>query len=255
MLQSAGMSTDTTGIDVTDVKVDAPLIAQPDESTHLFRVSATADWGARAISMSIFSVDSKGKRTRSHATLETRIFPEQRWLDEWRRNTHLILSRIEALNHGIHSGESHKLKRGMVYKLFGAVVVYSSDYQGMKEVILDSERLEAVSTVNFRVGDGGFAVNPRWIDSLGGIAGFIMNGNDAVDSEKQVFINHGWERLRIAETLDATKTYYAYNRMQLIEKTLYAGDTYILHDGRIVAIFEGVKVGVTCYHLISISRR
>ncbi|KAK3303871.1 polyketide synthase [Chaetomium strumarium] len=241
MLQGAGMSTETTGIDVTDVKVDAPLIAQPDESTHLFRVSATADWGARSISMSIYSVDGNGKRTRSHATLDARIFPEQRWLDEWRRNTHLILSRIEALNQGIHSGESHKLKRGMVYKLFGAIVVYSSDYQGMKEVVLDSERLEAVSTVNFQVGDGGFVVNPRWIDSLGGIAGFIMNGNDAVDSEKQVFINHGWERLRIAERLDATKTYYAYNRMQLVEKTLYAGDTYILHEGRIVAIFEGVK--------------
>lgn len=242
MLESAGLSSLTTGIDVADVKVDAPLIAQPTESTHLFRVSATADWSVSSISMSIFSVNHSGKRTRSHATLEARLFPEQRWLDEWRRNTHLILSRIDALNQGIHSGESHKLKRGMVYKLFGAMVVYSRDYQGMKEVVLDSERLEAVSTVNFQVDEGGFAVNPRWIDSLGGIAGFIMNGNDAVESDKQVFINHGWERLRIAEKLDPTKSYYAYNRMQLVEKTLYAGDTYILHEGRTVAIFQGVKV-------------
>jgi iterative type I PKS product template protein len=241
MLEGADMSSQTTGIDVTDVKVDAPLIAQPTESTHLFRVSATADWSASSVSMSIFSVDNSGKRTRSHATLEARLFPEQRWLDEWRRNTHLILSRIEALNQGIHNGESHKLKRGMVYKLFGAVVVYSRDYQGMEEVVLDSERLEAVSTVRFQVDGGGFAVNPRWIDSLGGIAGFIMNGNDAVESDKQVFINHGWERLRIAEKLDPAKTYYAYNRMQLVEKTLYAGDTYILHEGRTVAIFQGVK--------------
>ncbi|GAB1317688.1 hypothetical protein MFIFM68171_07898 [Madurella fahalii] len=241
MLQGPGLSPLTTGIDVADVKVDAPLIAQPTESTHLFRVSATADWSTSSISMSIFSVDSNGKRTKTHARLEAHVFPEQRWLDEWRRNTHLILSRIEALIQGIHSGDSHKLKRGMVYKLFGAVVEYSRDYQGMKEVVLDSGQLEAVSTVKFQVDDGGFAVNPRWIDSLGGIAGFIMNGNDAVESDKQVFINHGWERLRISEKLDPAKTYSAYNRMQLVEKTLYAGDTYILHEGRTVAIFQGVK--------------
>lgn len=41
-------------------------------------------------------------------------------------------------------------------------------------------------------------VNPLWVHSLGGIADFIMNGNDAVESKKQVFINHGRERLRIA---------------------------------------------------------
>lgn len=40
------------------------------------------------------------------------------------------------------------MKRGMVYKLFGAVVEHSKEYQGMEEVVLDSERPEAVSTVN-----------------------------------------------------------------------------------------------------------
>ncbi|KAK0718470.1 polyketide synthase [Lasiosphaeria miniovina] len=241
MLQGPGLSLSTTGLDVTDVKVDSPLIAQPTETTHLFRVSAKADWRRKSITMSLFSVNAAGKRTTSHVVLEVRVFPEQQWVKEWKRNTHLISSRIEALNQGINSGNSHKLKRGMVYKLFGALVDYSKEYQGMSEVVLDSEKLEAVSTVHFQIGEDGFDVNPRWIDSLGGIAGFIMNGNDAVESKKQVFINHGWERLRIAEKLDAAKTYTAYNRMQLVEKTLYAGDTYVLHEGTIVAIFEGVK--------------
>ncbi|KAG8408393.1 Type I Iterative PKS [Metarhizium acridum] len=241
MLQGPGLSPSTTGLDVADVKVDAPLIAQPAEKEHLFRVSAKAVWSENTITMSIFSVNSKGQRTTSHANLEVRVVPEQRWIDHWKRNTHLIMSRIEALNQGINGGNSHKMKRGMVYKLFGAVVEYSKEYQGMEEVVLDSERLEAVSTVKFQVAEDGFVINPRWMDSLGGIAGFIMNGNDAVESKKQVFINHGWERLRIAEKLDQAKTYYAYNRMQRAEKTMYVGDTYVLHEGRIVAVVEGVK--------------
>lgn len=175
--------------------------------------------------------------------------PQQRWINEWKRNTHLITSRIEALDQSIcsDSGESHMIKRGMAYKLFGAIVQYGKEYQGMSEVILDSNRLEAVATVQLQVGQEGFALNPKWIDSLGHIAGFIMNANDAVDSRTQVFINHGWERMRVAEPISENKTYRAYNRMQLIEGTSYAGDTYILEGGRIVAIFEGVRVCSATY--------
>jgi len=67
-----------------------------------------------------------------------------------------------------------------------------------------------------------------------------MNGNDNHDASDHVFINHGWERLRIAEHLDARKTYRAYNRMHHIEKTTYAGDTYVLDGDRIIAVYEGV---------------
>ncbi|KAK3331714.1 polyketide synthase, partial [Cercophora scortea] len=241
MLQGPGLAAETTGLDIADVKVDASLVAQPTETSHPFRVSAKADWETNVITMSIYSINSNGKRTTSHATMDVRVTPNHCWSSEWKRSTHLVTSRIDALNQGINSGNSHKLKRGMVYKLFGALVDYSDGYQGMDHVVLDSERLEAVSTVTFKVGGDGFLVNPMWIDSLGGVAGFIMNGNDAFESKKQVFINHGWERFRLAEKLDPTKTYNAYNRMQLVEKTLFAGDTYILHEGRVVGIVEGIK--------------
>jgi naphtho-gamma-pyrone polyketide synthase len=236
----------TTGLEVTDVLVENPLIARPNETTHRFRVSATAEWSSHLISMAIFSVDGNGKCTTSHGKLDVRVAPQQRWLDEWKRNTHLITARIDTLDRSIRSpdgnNDSHLIKRGMAYKLFGALVDYSKEYQGMAEVILDSKRLEAVSTVEFQVGPEGFHLNPKWIDSLGHIAGFIMNANDGVDSKTLVFINHGWERMRIAEPIQEGKTYRAYNRMQLVDKTTYAGDTYILERDRIVAIFEGVTV-------------
>ncbi|KAH9210389.1 polyketide synthase [Leptodontidium sp. 2 PMI_412] len=234
----------TTGLEVNNVKAENPLIARLTETTHRFRVSATAEWSSSLIFMTIFSVDGNGKRTTSHAKLEVRVTPQQRWANEWKRNAHLITARVDALHQSIHvdepNNDSHLIKRGMAYKLFSTLVQYSRDYQGMAEVILDSKRLEAVATVKFLVGQEGFHLNPKWIDSLGHIAGFIMNVNDNVDSRTQVFINHGWERMRIAEPFQAGKTYHAYNRMQLVEKTTYVGDTYILEQGRIVAIFEGV---------------
>ena len=236
----------TTGLEVNNVRVDNPLIAKPDQTSHRFRVSATTKWSSQLILLAIFSVDGNGKRTTSHAKLEVRVTPQQRWFDEWKRNTHLITSRIDALDQSVHGNnentDSHMVKRGMAYKLFSALVEYGKDYQGMSEVILDSKRLEAVATIDFQVGQEGFYLNPKWIDSLGMVAGFIMNANDGVDSKTQVFINHGWERMRYAEPFQAGKKYRAYNCMQLVEKTTYAGDTYILEGGRIVAIFEGVTV-------------
>jgi iterative type I PKS product template protein len=230
---------DTTGLDVANVVVDKPLFAVPGETSRLFRTSATAKWSSNTISMSIFSVDGNGKRTASHCKVDVHITPQQRWASEWKRNTHFITSRIDALS---QNNDSHMIRRGMAYKLFGALVEYSKEYQGMSEVILDSKRLEAVATINFQVGKQGFHLNPKLIDSLGHIAGFIMNANDDVDSKTTAFINHGWERMRFAEPIQEGKTYRAYNRMQLVEKTTYTGDTYILDNNRIVGIFEGVTV-------------
>ena len=240
------LPTATTGVEVNNVRVDNPLIALHTETTHLFRASAKAEWSSNLISLQIYSVNSSGKRTTSHAKIDIQIAPQQRWITEWKRNTHLITSRLDALDQSIRSDsgntDAHLIKRGMAYKLFGALVNYAKEYQGMSEVILDSKRLEAVATVELQVGQEGFTVNPRWIDSLGMVAGFIMNANDGVDSRNQVFINHGWERMRVAEPISQDKVYRAYNRMQLIEGTTYAGDTYILDGDRIVAIFEGVRV-------------
>ncbi|OQD89992.1 hypothetical protein PENANT_c002G05201 [Penicillium antarcticum] len=232
----------TTGLDVANVKVFNPLIAKNNETAHLFRFSANADWAANRIAMEIFSVNATGKRTTAHAKFEVNVFPHHQWLKEWKRNTHFITARIDALNASIHNPntETHLIKRGLAYKLFSALVDYSKEYQGMSEIILDSHRLEAVSTVQFQIGKDEFCINPRWIDSLGGVAGFIMNANDGVSSKDQVFINHGWETMRIAEPLQENKTYQAYNRMQLVEGTTYAGDTYILDEGRIIAVFQGV---------------
>lgn len=242
MVAEAGHAVESTGFDVSNMKVEAPLIALPSEKTHSFRVNAEAKWDLNQIQMSLGSVNETGMVVRRHATFVVLLTPAQTWAQEWKRLTHLVQGRVESLATGVASGSCHHIKRGMTYKLFSALVDYSKEYQGMKDVIIDSDQLEAVSTVEFQVGPEGFHLNPRWIDSLGHIAGFIMNANDSLANKSTVFVNHGWDHLRIAEPMEAGKKYRVYNRMQLVEKSLYAGDTYIFDRGQIIAVFEGVKV-------------
>jgi naphtho-gamma-pyrone polyketide synthase len=131
----------------------------------------------------------------------------------------------------------------LAYRLFATLVDYGDAYQGMQEVILDSEDLEATAKVSFQVDDNGFTFNPCWVDSLGHIAGFIMNAGYAHGAKDQVFINHGWERMRCAVKFARGRTYQVYNRMQLETGTSYVGDTYIFdEDKTLVAIYEGIRV-------------
>ena len=243
LLKTNDMQSDSTGLDVADMKVEKPLIMVPNTAQFL-RVSASVEWSTEVVSLAFHSVNAKGKKIADHATCNVRIIRNQLWLQQWQKNSYLFTSRIKTLQSAVDHGNSHKMKRGIVYKLFSALVDYSSNYQGMQEVVLDSDELEATAQVSFAVGDEGFYLNPCWIDSLGHIAGFIMNGNDNTQSKDRVFVNHGWDNMRCATNFVHGKKYQSYNKMQLVSGTLYSGDTYIFDEGNIVAIFEGVKVGL-----------
>lgn len=239
------------------MKVDRPLIASPDISSQLLRVSASADWSRSEVSLALFSVSAESQKIADHATCTVKVTraPAELWLENWNGLAHLVQGRISSLQKGVDEGDSHKLKRGLTYKLFSSLVEYATEYQGMQEVILDTEGFEATAQVKFQSGDNGFSWNPCWIDSLGHIAGFIMNGNDNVHTKDHVFVNHGWSGLRCAKKFEYHKTYRTYNKMipQDDDGAMYAGDTYILENGKIVAIFEGVKVrclGSSCKYVI-----
>ncbi|KAG8630570.1 hypothetical protein KVT40_002189 [Elsinoe batatas] len=241
LLQSHGSYDNSIGLDCSHMSVQRPLIIQPDTESQLLRVSAKADWTKDEIVLSFYSVDASSRKLAGHASCKVAITDDQHWVDDWRKYAFFVHTRIEKLMSSVDNGSAHKLKRGLAYKLFSSLVDYAPEYQGMESVILDSECLEATAVVKFQVDNAGFGCNPCWIDSLGHIAGFIMNGNDNVYSKDQVFVNHGWDNMRLARSLDPTTTYRTYNRMQLESGTMYAGDTYIFDDNELVAIFEGVK--------------
>ncbi|GLA36716.1 type I Iterative Polyketide synthase (PKS) [Aspergillus niger] len=240
MLQAIGKYTAAVGLDVAGMQVQNPLVSRPDTESQLFRVSASADWRINEIAFRLYSVNRTGKKTAEHAAFVVHITDQvQTWLSEWKRHAYLVRSRIASLHRSAEEGDAHKLKRRLAYQLFATLVQYEKSYQGMQEVVLDSDNHEATAKVSFQIDEDGFVFNPCWIDSLGHIAGFIMNASDASPSKEQVFINHGWERMRCAVRFVKGKQYQVYNRMQLETGTTYVGDTYIFEGETVVAVFQG----------------
>ncbi|KAH7076878.1 hypothetical protein BKA63DRAFT_468889 [Paraphoma chrysanthemicola] len=241
MLEASDRLHGSTGLDCSTMSIQRPLIVQPSAVSQVLRVSAEANWSSEDIRLKFFSIDADERKLAEHASCTIKVSQSQTWFDDWRRNAYLIRSRISSLRNTVDNGGAHKLKRGLAYKLFSTLVDYSRDYQGMEAVILDSESLEATAQVKFQIGDCGFDWHPCWIDSLGHIAGFIMNGNENIYAKDQVFINHGWDTMQCAKPVEFGKTYTTYNRMQFESGTMYAGDTYVLDGADIIAIFRGVR--------------
>lgn len=229
------------GLDVCSVSVSKPLVAKG-SGEQLFRVSAVANWAAKSISIQVFSVNSEGEKIADHASCLVRLFDCRTSELEWKRIAYLIKRSIGRLQESADKGVSHRITRGMVYKLFSALVDYDVNYRSIEEVIFDSENHEATALVRFQAPPGNFYRNPFWIDGLGHLSGFVMNANDTTDSKNQVFVNHGWDSMRCLKKFSSNVTYRTYVRMQPWQNSIWAGDVYILDGDDIIGVFGGVKV-------------
>jgi len=228
------------GFDVCNVTVPKPLIAKGGK--QLFRVSATANWADENAKVQVWSVTPEGKKILDHASCMVKFFEPSDYEVEWKRSSYLIKRSIEHLQESTISGQAHRMKRGMVYKLFASLVDYDDNYKSIREVILDSEQHEATALVKFEAPPGNFHRNPFWIDSIGHLSGFIMNASDNTDSKNQVFVNHGWDSMRCLKKFDPSVTYRTYVRMQPWKDSIWAGDVYMFDGDDIVAVYGGVKV-------------
>ena len=235
--------TETAHMNVCHMEVFKPFIANDDGGKgQILRLTATtADINAGRANL-VFSSGS-GKGETQHAKCHVDFGSGSAWLEEWQRSAYLINGRVDGLKKAAASGAAHRMLRGMAYKLFGAFVEYDLKYRGMEEVILDSPALEATAHIAFQTteADGNFVCSPYWIDSVCHLAGFIVNANDAVDSSKQVYVSHGWESMRFAEPLEATKTYRSYVKMQPVGGNMVAGDVYIFDGDRIIGMCGALK--------------
>ncbi|CAI7612196.1 unnamed protein product [Penicillium discolor] len=227
------------GFDICNMMVPKPLIAKGGK--QLFRVSATANWAEESANVQVWSVTPEGKKILDHASCNIKFFDPSPYELEWKRSSYLIKRSVEHLQESTISGQAHRMKRGMVYKLFASLVDYDENYKSMREVILDSEQHEATALVKFEAPPGNFHRNPFWIDSIGHLSGFIMNASDNTDSKNQVFVNHGWDSMRCLKKFDSSVTYRTYVRMQPWKDSIWAGDVYMFEGDDIVAVYGGVK--------------
>lgn len=208
-------------------------------------MSATANWADRCAAVQVYSVTPEGKKLIDHASCEVKFFDCAAAELEWKRSSYLVKRSIELLEANALKGGAHRLQRGMVYKLFSALVDYDENYQSIKEVILDSENHEATAFVKFQAPQANFHRNPYWIDSFGHLSGFIMNASDTTDSKNQVFVNHGWDSMRCLKKFSPDVTYRTHVRMQPWRDSIWAGDVHIFEGDDVIAVFGGVKVRQT----------
>ena len=229
-------------VNVGMMEVFKPFIANEDGGKgQTLRLTASVDRDDNR--GTLFFSSGSGKAEIQHAKCHISYGSGGDWLSKWQRQGYLIKERINYLENSASSGQSHRMLRGMAYKLFGAFVEYDQRYRGMGEVILDSPQLEATAQINFQTSeaDGTFLYSPYWIDSVCHLAGFIVNANDTIDSSKHVYVSHGWESMRFAEPLKREKTYQSYVKMQPMPDNIMAGDVYVLDGDRIIGLCETLK--------------
>lgn len=231
-------------MDVEQMEVVKPLMLKTNSSElQTLQVTIDADLSIGQASLRYESINPQAKKPVEHAKCIVTYGNASRWLSDWSANNYLIQSRIEILKEAVAQGKAHQISRGLVYKLFAALVDYDEKYQGIDEVTLDSSRFEATSRVSFKTSDtdGKFFCSPYWIDSLAHLSGFILNGSDAVDSKNFVYISHGWKSMRFSQQFSSTRNYESYVKMQSTGTNIMSGDVYICEDKTIIGVVQGLK--------------
>ena len=130
----------------------------------------------------------------------------------------------------------------MAYKSSGAVVNYSERFHGMNQVLINSERYEATAQVSLKANGtvGNLFRSPYWVDGPMQLSGFVINANEAVDTNKMVYISHGWESMQIACQLSSRKHIRFTSRYNQA-RALSSGAMYNLAKDEIVWVAMGTK--------------
>lgn len=238
-------SEDFIPLDVRHLEITKPAIAKDHDAKgeQLLRITATAERPLRLVKFAYNSISQDGSDGEFHASCEVQYGNAKSLLADWSRFDYLFHSRMDHLVQGANTGKYKKISRKQAYESFSSFVQYGKKYQGMKEIILDSKNFEASSLIEFQANDndGDFDANPYWIDNIAHLSGFVLNGSDAVDSQKQVYISHGWESLQIVRPLSGRRFYRNHVRMHPGPGKTMVGDVHVFDGDDMVALVAGVK--------------
>ena len=239
-------SEEIPGLDLSDIEVHKPLILSGMGEQPVF-IKATKDANSNSVSLTISSIaqDRTDQAETVHVTCNIHYGSSSKWMSQWAKQKYLIQSRIDSLQQASLEGDVHRLKRGMAYKLFAGFVDYSQPFQGMQEVLMDSEQLEGSAQIRCQPVPTGqdSMYPPYWIDGLIHLSGFILNVSEAIPDDI-VYISHGWGSMRIVSPFSEQGNYRAYVRMQDSgKKDIMSGDVYVLDQDKncVIAVVEDVK--------------
>ena len=120
------------------MEIHSPLVLK--ESTQQMLVIATKDHGSSDVRIQ-FALNAKDE-----VLAQCVVHYEQRnsWRSEWADLAYLTRSRVHHLTDRHRTGDSvDRMFRNMIYGIFSRLIEYSVPYQGMEEIFMDTENLEA----------------------------------------------------------------------------------------------------------------
>ncbi|KAK2878176.1 Type I Iterative PKS [Arthroderma sp. PD_2] len=232
-------------MNVCDLEVlHAQVASKVKGCSQLLALEAQLDLDSQYMSLAWYNVSAEtGERAEeSFASAAVRFEDPTAWSAEWNRTAHLVLGRIEALQRLATEGQANRISKRLAYTLFKNVVDYSDLYRGIDNVIM--HEYEAVAEVTLAPDrHGSWHTPPHWIDSVCHLAGLIMNGSDASNTQDYFYVTPGSDSFRILKPLEAGAKYQSYVRMfpLPVEAGMHAGDVYILQDGVIVGVLCQIR--------------
>ncbi|GKT47439.1 non-reducing polyketide synthase pks27 [Colletotrichum spaethianum] len=245
--QITGMDVDSVATEVADMHIQSALIANDMGNKQTLRTEAKFDVVKRVLSCTFSTLNDKGEVVEQHANCQIRFVDVEATRMQFEKAAAEAQLRIKAIQAQVGDDDStFRFSKSMIYKMVGQLADFDHKYRGLSAVTLSNKTFEATGTVSFHgINDSGkWYCNPAFLDSISQLAGFVMNANEGVDLEKELFVNHGWESMKLfTPKLDAHMTYYSYVKMNEGKDKLWTGDVIIFDQNKkLVGVLGGVAL-------------
>lgn len=241
------------GVVVQQIDVKKPLLTKRPGTFHKLQATIKCNWQTQKAELEYHSVEDDGKKKTLHAVGSLVFVDDAVETEALKRRSVEIKSRIKDLKQATSEGPAMRLSSSAAYRLFGLFVQYDQEFRGLREITLNSDSMEACSTISFTTSNE--TESPSSIaclmDSFGQTAGFTMNANDSVDLDKEVHLNSGCNYMYFSQPVDPSKEYETHVRMELSEGGLWLGDVTILQAGEAVGLYSGIKFQAVPRRLLS----
>ena len=245
LIQRLPSSSESKIVEVSDMNIQSALVANSDGIPQLLRTVVKLNKTQNKASCTFSSVTSSGKIIEQHAHCSLLLVNAKPAQEKWQTSASELSSRMRSLDKDVgENGNTFRFSRSMIYKMVSQLADFDPNYQGLEQITLDNDALEATGRVSFKniLKEGTFHTNPAYIDALSQLGGFVMNANERVDLNKEVFVNHGWGSLQIYEPIAADKIYRSHVKMSEGKDKLWTGDVVIFDNETVVAVFAQVAL-------------
>lgn len=240
----------TTTIEVADMNIQSALVANDSGKVQNLRTAVKFDAKNKSAYCTFSSVNEDGSKViEQHANCLVRFCDIEKSKRDLAAAVANAKIRMDTLQAQVGTdANTYRFSKGMIYKMIGQLADFDEKYRGLSAITLDNDAMEAAGMISFKgiPNEGKFTASPAYLDALSQLGGFVMNANEGVDLEKEVFVNHGWRKLVFFTKLDPAMTYYSHVKMTEGEDKLWMGDVIIFDEKRnLVGLVGGVSVSVT----------